>query len=75
MACKLVAAGCGFSVFVTSDEKVLACGRSREGQCGAFDGEQLRAPRQITGFPAGMSVQKVCCGEQFSLLLTTTGLV
>lgn len=47
----MITAGVDFSVFVSSSHEVFACGRSKEGQCGAFDGDALFTPRQVPGLP------------------------
>lgn len=72
-SCRSVAAGDSFSLFVTMNGEVLACGRSGDGQCGPFDGEVLRTPRLVSGFPPNTILKKVACGESFSVALDHSG--
>ena len=72
-SCRGVAAGEQFSVFVTAEGQVLACGKSRDGRCGAFDGDCLRVPRLVSGFPPNTKIKKVACGVSFSVALDDQG--
>lgn len=71
--CRGVAAGEHFSVFVTTEGQVLACGKSRDGRCGAFDGDCLKVPRLVSGFPPNTVIKKVACGVSFSVALDVQG--
>lgn len=70
---KLVMAATGrwHSLFLMSDNKVLACGESKLGQCGTNKKQVLRP--MLVKMPTSDKVKKVACGGQFSLILTESG--
>ena len=47
---------------------------SRQGKLGHGDTNRVYTPKVIEGLQ-GLVIKKVCCGSQFSLALTSTGLV
>jgi len=68
-----VSAGDGYSVFVTADGLVFACGYNSKGQLGVGGTEERNVPTLVTGQLQGKTAVYVAASDNHTLCITTDG--
>ncbi|KAH9128380.1 hypothetical protein AeMF1_001448 [Aphanomyces euteiches] len=66
--------GPGHMAFVSTDGYVFTWGKGASGRLGHGDEHNVYLPRSLTS-PLAVSIRQVACGEEHTLLLTTSGTI